>query len=64
MKLLFRFFDPDEGRVVINGQNIKDFDVHSVRKVIGVVPQVNSSEKYQLLSEKMILFEFLYNVHC
>lgn len=41
MKLLFRFFDPDEGRVLINGQNIKDLDLYSVRKVIGVVPQVN-----------------------
>lgn len=41
MKLLFRFFDPDEGRVLINGQNIKDLDLFSVRKVIGVVPQVN-----------------------
>lgn len=43
MKLLFRFFDPDEGRVLINGQNIKDLDLYSVRKVIGVVPQVNVS---------------------
>ena len=63
VKLLFRFFDPDEGRVLINGQNIKDLDLHSVRKVIGVVPQVNSSENINYSLKKKILFAYLENVH-
>lgn len=73
MKLLFRFFDPDEGRVLINGQNIKDLDLYSVRKVIGVVPQVNfprclhdcednnSNEEHKLEYFYTIL-EYLYTI--
>ncbi|KAL3882272.1 hypothetical protein ACJMK2_028634 [Sinanodonta woodiana] len=39
VRLLFRFFDPDQGRVLINGQNIREVDLGNVRKAIGVVPQ-------------------------
>ncbi|KAK3578887.1 hypothetical protein CHS0354_010253 [Potamilus streckersoni] len=39
VRLLFRFFDPDQGRVLINGQNIREVDLVNVRKAIGVVPQ-------------------------
>ncbi|XP_041462333.1 ATP-binding cassette sub-family B member 7, mitochondrial-like isoform X1 [Lytechinus variegatus] len=39
VRLLFRFYDPDGGRVLINGQDIKEVDVDSLRKAIGVVPQ-------------------------
>ncbi len=38
--MLYRFYDPDAGRVLINGQDIKDVDLDSLRKVIGIVPQV------------------------
>ena len=38
-RLLFRFYDPDEGRVLIDGQDIKTVQQSSVRAAIGVVPQ-------------------------
>ena len=38
-RLLFRFYDPQEGGVYINGQNLRDCTQESVRAAIGVVPQ-------------------------
>ena len=38
-RLLFRFYDPKQGDVYINNQNIKDISQQSLRKHIGVVPQ-------------------------
>ncbi|MDB3863230.1 ABC transporter ATP-binding protein/permease [Alphaproteobacteria bacterium] len=38
-RLLFRFYDPKQGDVYINNQNIKDIPQQSLRKHIGVVPQ-------------------------
>ena len=38
-RLLFRFYDPKEGAVYVNSQNIKDISQQSLRKMIGVVPQ-------------------------
>ena len=38
-KLLFRFYDPNEGEVLINNENIKNFKQESLRKSIGIVPQ-------------------------
>ncbi|KAE8441256.1 Iron-sulfur clusters transporter atm1, mitochondrial [Mollisiaceae sp. DMI_Dod_QoI] len=39
LKLLFRFYDPEEGRILIDGQDIKEVSLESLRKAIGVVPQ-------------------------
>lgn len=39
VRLLYRFFDPQQGRILINNQDIRDLDVESVRKAIAVVPQ-------------------------
>lgn len=39
LKLVFRFYDPESGRILINGIDIKKFDLDSLRKCIGVVPQ-------------------------
>ena len=38
-RLLFRFYDPKEGAVYVNNQDIKDISQQSLRKIIGVVPQ-------------------------
>ncbi|MEK9644227.1 MAG: ABC transporter ATP-binding protein/permease [Alphaproteobacteria bacterium] len=38
-RLLFRFYDPQEGRVLIDGQDIRRATQESVRAAIGVVPQ-------------------------
>lgn len=39
LRLLYRFFDSDSGSIRIDGQNITDVTLESLRKCIGVVPQ-------------------------
>ncbi|RPA84479.1 iron-sulfur clusters transporter ATM1 [Ascobolus immersus RN42] len=39
LRLLFRFYDVQEGRILIDGQDIRDVTLESLRKQIGVVPQ-------------------------
>jgi len=38
-RLLFRFYDPLSGQIILNGQDIKQVQQRSVRAAIGVVPQ-------------------------
>jgi ABC-type transport system involved in Fe-S cluster assembly fused permease/ATPase subunit len=38
-RLLFRFYDITGGRILIDGQDIRDVDQHSLRETIGMVPQ-------------------------
>ena len=38
-RLLFRFYDPGAGRVLIDGQDVRDVTQASLRAAIGVVPQ-------------------------
>lgn len=39
VSLLLRFYDPQKGRITVDGTNLKDFDVYSLRRKIGVVSQ-------------------------
>ncbi|KAJ0179659.1 hypothetical protein K1T71_004250 [Dendrolimus kikuchii] len=39
VRLLFRFFEPQSGNILIAGQNIKDLDLASLRRAIAIVPQ-------------------------
>lgn len=39
LKLLFRFYDASEGRILIDGQDIKTVDQSSLRRALGIVPQ-------------------------
>ncbi|KAI3911466.1 hypothetical protein MKW98_010353 [Papaver atlanticum] len=39
LRLLYRFFDPVNGAIRVDGQHIRDVTVESLRKSIGVVPQ-------------------------
>lgn len=39
VRLLYRFYDPLSGRVLVNGQDIRDVDIGSLRQRIAVVPQ-------------------------
>lgn len=39
LKLLFRFYDAAEGSIRIDGQDVKDLTLKSLRECIGVVPQ-------------------------
>ncbi|KAH7329739.1 P-loop containing nucleoside triphosphate hydrolase protein [Rhizoctonia solani] len=37
--LLFRFYDPDSGKILVNGTDIHGYSVESWRAAIGIVPQ-------------------------
>ena len=39
LRLVFRFYDPQEGRILIDGRDIREFDLDALRRIIGVVPQ-------------------------
>lgn len=39
VRLLFRFCEPKNGEILINGQNIRDVELESLRKAIAIVPQ-------------------------
>jgi len=39
LRLLYRFFDVQSGRILIDGQDIRSITVASLREKIGVVPQ-------------------------
>jgi ATP-binding cassette subfamily B protein len=38
-RLMFRFYDVQQGSISINGQDIRHVTQHSVRKALGIVPQ-------------------------
>ena len=38
-RLMFRFYDVQQGRISINGQDIREVTQHSVRRALGIVPQ-------------------------
>ena len=39
LSLLLRFYDPQKGRVLLDGQDIREFQYRSLRRQIGIVPQ-------------------------
>ncbi|UZE94828.1 ABCB family ABC transporter ATP-binding protein/permease [Alkalimarinus alittae] len=39
VKLLFRFYDCNQGSITINGKDLRDVTQQSLRKAIGIVPQ-------------------------
>ncbi|CDO60772.1 Metal ABC transporter permease [Candidatus Phaeomarinobacter ectocarpi] len=51
-RLLFRFYDATSGRILIDGQDIRDVTQDSVRQAIGIVPQdtvlFNDSIRYNI----------------
>lgn len=53
LKLLFRFYDTKQGRVLVDGQDVRDLRQESLREAIGLVPQdvvlFNASMKENLL---------------
>ena len=42
MRLLFRFYDPQSGTITVNNQNVREVNLDSLRRVIGIVPQVGN----------------------
>jgi ATP-binding cassette subfamily B protein len=39
MKLIARFYDPDEGQVTVDGYDLRSLDLHAFRTQLGYVPQ-------------------------
>lgn len=39
LKLIFRFYDPEEGCIKLDGVNLKEYDIYAVRKVFGILFQ-------------------------
>lgn len=39
IRLLYRFYEPTEGRILIGDQNIREVDIESLRRAISIVPQ-------------------------
>lgn len=39
--LLARFYDPTDGRILVDGQDIREFNVQSLRRQVGIVMQDN-----------------------
>ncbi len=39
VKMLFRFYDPSAGRISIDGWDLRDLDLESLRRAIAIVPQ-------------------------
>lgn len=52
IRLLFRFYDVEQGSILIDGQNLKTVKQNSLRSAIGVVPQdtvlFNNTIKYNI----------------
>ncbi|XP_046488563.1 ATP-binding cassette sub-family B member 6 [Neodiprion pinetum] len=52
MRLLFRFYDVEQGAVIVDGQNVKTVRQDTLRSAIGVVPQdtvlFNNTIKYNI----------------
>ncbi|MFZ4648133.1 MAG: ABC transporter ATP-binding protein [Patescibacteria group bacterium] len=38
-RLVYRHYDPQEGEVLLDGKNLKDYDLYSFRKFFAIVPQ-------------------------
>jgi ATP-binding cassette subfamily B protein len=39
VNLLLRFYEPDAGRILIDGRDARDYDLHALRAQLAVVPQ-------------------------
>jgi ATP-binding cassette subfamily B protein len=37
VNLMMRFYDPDFGEILLDGVNIKDFNLHELRKAVSLV---------------------------
>lgn len=52
VKLLARLYDPTEGRILLDGQDLKNFSIVELRKAVGVIFQ--DFEKFQMTAAENI----------
>jgi len=38
-RLIYRHYDPQKGRVLLDGKDLRDYDLHAFRKFLAIVPQ-------------------------
>jgi ABC-type multidrug transport system fused ATPase/permease subunit len=38
-RLIYRHYDPTSGEIILDGRNLKDYDLHGFRKFLAIVPQ-------------------------
>ncbi len=54
--MILRFYDPFAGEIYLDGENIRDYDIHYLRDQIGVVSQqpvlFNGSFRYNIIYNK------------
>jgi ABC-type multidrug transport system fused ATPase/permease subunit len=56
IRLLFRFYDPQSGEIRVNNQNIREVSLSSLRKSIGVVPQVSYTTIFRKRYSSSLIF--------
>jgi len=52
VKLLSRLYDPDEGRIILEGHDLKEYDLGGLRNAVGIIFQ--DYVKYHLTAEENI----------
>ncbi|MFA5871980.1 MAG: ABC transporter ATP-binding protein [Parcubacteria group bacterium] len=38
-RLIYRHYDPEQGQIILDGKNLKEYDLYAFRKFIAIVPQ-------------------------
>jgi ABC-type multidrug transport system fused ATPase/permease subunit len=38
-RLIYRHYDPQQGRILLDGRDLRDYDLHGFRKFLAIVPQ-------------------------
>jgi ABC-type multidrug transport system fused ATPase/permease subunit len=61
VKLLLRFYDPTEGQIIVDGRDLKEYELNNVRKIFGVVFQDFSN--YAFTARENIGLSDYENIH-
>jgi ABC-type multidrug transport system fused ATPase/permease subunit len=53
VNLMMRFYDPDFGEILLDGVNIKDYNLHELRKAVSLVMQEPIIFNYSILENML-----------
>ena len=53
VNLMMRFYDPDFGEILLDGVNIKDYNLHELRKAVSLVMQETIIFNYSILENML-----------